>query len=224
MTEIEFDKLISSSIELYGIDYINEDKVDYTSHDFSPEFEKRTRQLIKKVQKIRRISYKRLITAIIAALIAATFAATSVSAVRDFFMEIFSNHTDIHSVTDDDSTLECIGKYEITSVPDDLKIIDFSEDVFERSYIYKNEHCYITFKQILNEYYDVAVNTEGYEIEPICINGFDGFYVDMYNQGGKYIAWNNDDCVMTISVIYDNECMFSKDELIHLAESIKKVE
>ena len=43
MTENELNNLISSSVKLYGIDYINENTVDYTPHRFSPKFEKNYR-------------------------------------------------------------------------------------------------------------------------------------------------------------------------------------
>lgn len=61
-------------------------------------------------------------------------------------------------------------------------------------------------------------------METVYIDGFDGYYIDMYNQNGKIVTWDNGDYILSILASYDNEIIFGKDELISLAESVEKAE
>ena len=154
--------------------------------------------------------------------------AMSVSAVREafinFFMNIFDTNTVVQSVEDMDAPLDFIDKYEITADMSDYENFDISEFISEREYTYENENCTIYFTQYIKEYYHISINTEGYDIETIYINGCEGFYVDMYNQNGKIITWDNGDYVLSILVSCDVDYKFSKNQLIDIANSVQKVE
>ena len=228
MTDLEFEQYITSVIKEYGANYIDETLIDNTPHKFSPEFERKMDILMGESNKKVRITPKRLLIAITAAFLAVFILAMSVSAVREafinFFMNIFDTHTVVQSVDDMDAPLDFVDKYIITLDMSDYELVDFLESIFRCEYTYENENCTIYFTQYIKEYYDIAINTEGYDIEIIYIDGYEGFYMDMYNQNGQIISWDNGDYVLSILVSCDNDYVFSKDELINMANSVKKVE
>lgn len=228
MTDLEFEQYITSVIKEYGENYIDEALIDNTPHKFSREFERKMDILMEKSHKKIRITPKRLLIAITAALLAVFIMAMSVSAVREafinFFMNIFDTNTVVQSVEDMDAPLDFNDKYEITVDMSDYEIVDFGESIFRREYTYENENCTIYFTQYVKEYYDIAINTEGYGIETIYINDNEGYYVDMYNQSGQIISWDNGDYILSILVFCDSGFDFSKDKLINIANSVQKVE
>lgn len=227
MTDIEFEQYITSVIKEYGENYIDEALIDNKPHKFSPEFERKMDILMGKRNKKVRITPKNLLIAITAALLAVFIVSMSVSAVREafinFFMNIFDTHTVVQSI-DDDAPLDFVDKYEITADMSDYELVDFREYISECEYTYKNENCTIYFTQHIKEYYDIAINTEGYDIETIYIDGCEGFYVNMYNQNGQIMSWDNGDYVLSILVLCDNDYKFGKNLLIDMANSVQKVE
>lgn len=199
-------------------------------HIFSKEFEKKMKRLIRYGAPVpkRKITVKKLFIYITAAIIAASLAAVSVGAVGDlfkkFFMEVFKTHTDVRSAEHEEAPLEFLDTYEITADLADLESESYTELSSDIQLSYKNEHCRLYFTQSIKKYYDVAVNTEGYETENVYINEFEGLYVDMYNQNGKIVIWDNGDYIFTLLVSCDQGYDFSKDKLIDIAESVQKAE
>lgn len=228
MTDLEFERYITSVIKEYGSNYIDEALIDNTPHRFSPEFKRKMDILMGKRNEKIRITPKRLLIAITAALLAVFILAMSVSAFREafinFFMNIFDTHTVVQTVDEIDAPLDFVDKYEITVDMSDFELVDFFEDVFDREYTYENENCTIYFEQSIKEYYDVSVKTEGYDTETVYVNGYECIYVNMYNQNGQIIIWDNGDYVFSILVFNDNGYDFGKDGLINIANSVQKVE
>ncbi|MCM1009205.1 MAG: DUF4367 domain-containing protein [Ruminococcus flavefaciens] len=228
MTDFEFEQYITSVIKEYGANYIDDKMIDNTPHKFSPEFERKMDILMGKSHKKIKVTPKRLLIAVTAALLAVFTLAMSVSAVRkafiNFFMNIFDTHTVVQSVDDEGAPLEFTDKYEITADMSGFELVDFSEDIFDREYTYENEHCKIYFDQNIKAYYDISVNTEGYDIENVYINGYECIYVNMYNQNGQIIIWDNGDYVFSILVSCDSNYEFGKNQLIRIANSVQKVE
>ena len=228
MTNNEFDDIIKEAFRQNISKYIPESDIDYTPHKFSPEFERKMNILMGKDSKPVKFTFKKLLIAVIAALLAAFIIAMSVSAVREaffnFLMDIFDTHTVVESVDDVDAPLEFADKYEITADMSDYELVYFDEDMFCREYTYENENCTIYFEQKIKEYYSISVNTEGYDIETIYIDNCEGFYVNMYNQNGQIIMWDNGDYVLSILVFYNNDYDFGRDKLIDMANSVQKVE
>ncbi len=228
MTDLEFEQYITSVIKEYGENYIDEALIDNTPHKFSHEFERKMDILMGKSHKKIKITPKKLLIAITAALLAIFIMALNVSAFREafinFFMNIFDTHTVVQSVEDMDAPLDFVDEYEITADMSDYENVNTREFISERAYTYENENCTIYFTQYIKAYYDIAINTEGYDIETIYINGCEGFYVDMYDQNGKIISWDNGDYVLSILVFCESDFDFSKDELINIANSVQKVE
>ena len=229
MTNNEFDVIISNVIKENISTYIPESELDYTPHNFSTRYRRKMNRLIGKPSySLRNITPKKLITILTAAIIAACVASMSISAVREAFIrfitEFFETHTIVKPVAEDNAPLEFIEKFEITADMSDYELLDQSEDMFDREFIYVNEHYVIQFTQSIKEYYKTALNTEGYVMESINVNGNEGFYLNMYNQYGKSLTWDNGDYILSIFVTYDSEHNFSKDELITLAKSVQKAE
>lgn len=228
MTNNEFDDIIREAFRQNISKYIPKSDIDYTPHKFSPEFERKMNILMGKDNKNVKITFKKLIIAVIAALLAVFIAAMSVSAVREaffnFLMDIFNTHTVVEAVDDADAPLDFTDKYEITADMSDYELVDFAEDIFDRKYTYENENYTIYFTQYIKEYYHISVNTEGYDIETIYIDNCEGFYVNMYNQNGQIINWDNSDYIFSILVSCNSNYKFGKNELIDMANSVQKVE
>ncbi len=228
MTEKEFDMLIKHAIAEHIDDYIPESEIDYTPHKFSKEFENKMNKLMGKTGHKRHITHKKMITYIVAAIVAASMITLSVVAVREAFIRfitsIFQTHTDVRSVTDNDAPIDFSEKYEITADMSEFKLVNSSENLFTREYIYQNEHCTIIYNQYIKEYYDVTENTEGYDMEIIDVNGSEGYYIDLSDLYSKRIAWDNGDYVFSISVTYDETYRFSRNDLFEIADSVQKIE
>ncbi len=228
MTDLEFERYITSVIKEYGANYIDEKLIDNTPHKFSAEFERKMNILMGKSSKKIKITPKKFIIVVTAALLAVFIMAMSVSAVREafikFLMNIFDTHTVVQAVDDVSAPLDFNDKYEITEDMSDYELTNFSEDVFSREYIYESDNCTVYFTQYIKEYYDIAINTEDYNMETIYVNGCEGYYVNMYNQDGQIISWDNGDYVMSILVSCDNEQVIGKNKLIDMANSVQKIE
>ena len=229
MTIREFDEIVGMVIRENITTYIPESELDYTPHKFSLRHRRKMNKLMgKPTYSLRNITPRKMIAILTAAIIAACVASLSISAVREAFIrfitEIFETHTDVQTVETNNTPLDFVDIYEITTDLSDYELIICSEDSSDRKYIYQNNYCRIYFTQSIKAYYDVSVNTEGYDMEIVAINGYEGFYVDMYEHNGKIVTWDNGDYILSIFATYDREYDFSKNELIKLAESVQKVE
>ena len=74
----------------------------------------------------------------------------------------------------------------------------------------------ISFYQYLKAGYAPNLNTENHELEPITVQGYEGFKLVIGDY--VYIAWDNGDYILTI------DGFISENELIKMAESVQKVE
>lgn len=232
MTEKQFDVFLEKTIKNFGEDYVVFSEEAIIPHTFSKRFERKMARLIRRQKSFYfpmiRTPLRRAVTVIVTAAVVLSAMAVSVSAVREafekFFTEIFTTHTVVQSVDDDDAPLEFVDKYEITADMSDYELVDFMESIFDRRYTYENEKCTVYFTQYIKEYYHISVNTEGYDMEKIYIDGCEGFYVDMNRQNGKIISWDNGDYVLSIFVTCDIDYEFSKNQLIDMANSVQKAE
>ena len=130
MTNAEFDDMIREAFRQNISHYFSENDIDYTPHKFSPEFERKMNIIMGKDSKNVKITFKKLLIAVIAALLAVFIIAMSVSAVREaffnFLMDIFDTRTVVESVDDVDAPLEFTDKYAITADMSDYEFVDFS--------------------------------------------------------------------------------------------------
>ncbi|MCX4375873.1 MAG: hypothetical protein OSJ61_06840 [Lachnospiraceae bacterium] len=89
MTDLEFERYLTSTIKKYNANYIDKAMTDNTPHEFSPEFERKMDLLMGKSNKKFRIKPKRLFIALTAALSAVFIMAMSISIVREAFINFF---------------------------------------------------------------------------------------------------------------------------------------
>lgn len=192
-------------------------------HTFSKGFEKEMNSLIKngKPVEMRRISPKKMYICIIAAIIAACLMTLSVGAVRDFFknffMEIFSTHTNVQSNDIEKTPEHIINKY-VINISSDFNLTDaFESDIFNKYEYYDSYDHYVFFTQTVKSIYDVNINTEEHNLSYIEINDSDGYIIDLDNN--EYlITWENN------NYVFDITGNVGKNQLIELAESVQKVE
>ena len=194
-------------------------------YEFSAEFEKRMSKLIKR----RRKPYFRMINTVgkraaciaLAIFIASATTVMSVEALRNavfnFFISIFSTHSDITAVDDDrhPDTIEDI--YEITYDISDYNI-DFESNTDRRRIIsYMKNDNEILFEQFVNDAFNMRANTEGTVISHIIINGYDiMYYYDNHNH--HTFVWDNGQYTLFLST------NLNKKEAMDIVSSIKKVE
>ena len=232
MTNEQFDIFLENSIANFGDDYVELPDMPIVQHTFSKKFERKMARLIRRQKSfyfpMLKTPLRRTVTIIVTAVIVLSTMVMSVGAIRtaflNFITETFDTHTDVQSVYDPDAPLDFRDKYEITADLSDFELTDHTIDIFTNSYIYENEHCYIFYNQSIKEYYNVAVNTEGFEMETVYVNGFEGYYIDMDGLYAKMIAWDNGDYILSITVTYDENYDVSKAEMLAMAESVKIVE
>lgn len=231
MTNEQFDIFLENSIANFGDDYVELPDTPMLQHTFSKKFERKMARLIRRQKSfyfpMLKTPLRRTVTIIVTAVIVLSTMVMSVGAIRtaflNFIAETFDTHTDVRSVYDPDAPLDFRDKYAMTADLSDFELTEHTIDIFNNNYIYENEHCYIIFDQSIKEYYNVAVNTEGFEMETVYVNGFEGYYIDMAGLYAKMIAWDNGDYVFTIDAIYDENYDVSKAEMITMAESVKIV-
>jgi len=89
MTELEFEKLLTSAVKIYNADKEKAMKSS-NQHEFSPEFERKMDILMGKSNKQFRIKPKRLLIALTAAISVVIIIAMRVNSVREVFINFFN--------------------------------------------------------------------------------------------------------------------------------------
>lgn len=227
MTEHEFDMLLKQAITEHINEYIPETEIDDTPHKFSKRFERKMNKLMGKPTFSNHLSPKKIFLYVTVVVVATIIITSCVPAIREaffsFITNVFATHTEVDSISDDNDPLDFTDKYEITVDISNYNLENFSEDVFAREYRYKNDDCKLIYNQYIKKYYKAYENTEGYNMEKIFINGFEGYYIDMNEINTKKIVWDNGDYIFSILLKYDVSGM-DKTELIELAGTVHKIE
>ena len=216
---------LQKAFENTAAQYISNAVPDMPDHSFSKEFEKKMKHLIKYGESLpkRKITVKKLFICITAAIIAASLMILSVGAVRDYFknyfMKIFDAYTTVKSADYEDAPTSIESIYTI-DVPDGFELA-YEDELADWSPFFGQEYYrdseYIFFTQYVKAQYDVNVNTEDRPLTYICINGYDGYIIDLGND--EYlISWDNGE------YIFDITSNIGQKQLIDLAESVHKAE
>lgn len=203
---------------------IEYDVCDYT---FPDEFYKKMNKLINR----RRKPYFRMINTVgkkvaciaIVFFIASATTVMSVDALRNavfnFFINVFSTHSDIKTVDDDQHPDIIEDIYEIT-----YDLSDFTNDFNNHQidyrltgYLKSNTNNQIDFYQFTKAAFDVHINTEDATITHLNINGYDALYY-FNNQGMHNLIWDNGYYVFMVS------SNLSKEETFEIAKSVRKSE
>lgn len=195
---------------------------DMPDHRFSPQFERKMKRLASGGAP-KKLTVRRLFICVTAALIAAALAASSVSAVRDFFKrfftETFSTHTAVQSA-DTAEAPETIEAVFTIDVPEGFETV-FEEQADEVTQFmvheYEKDDKYIIFSQYSKKSFNVMVDTENQTMEYISVSGNEGYIIQL-DDVSFYISWDNGD------YIFDIEGNIGKNQLIEIAETVKKAE
>lgn len=227
MTERQFDLFLEKTIKNFGDEYIDFSEDTIMQHTFSKEFENKMKKLIRQQKSFYfpmiKTPLRRIITIMITAAIVLSTMVMSVTAIREAFIhfitEIFDTHTEVQTIPDDTAPERFEDIYTITTIPEGF-VITFQNDNYSATPIliteYRNGQKRIIFSQYIKSKYDINVNTEGYEMIQIDINGNEGFMIDMGDD--IYIAWDNGD------YIFEIDSNVSVNELICIANSVQKIE
>lgn len=194
-------------------------------HVFSVEFERKMQKLIKRRNKpyYRMINTfgKRVACIALIILVASSVTILSVDALRntvaDFFVSTYEKFSSVQPVEDDiaPSTIKDI--YEITYDLKEYEIYYEDNTEYRRNITYIKDDILINFSQYTKDAYDINVNTEGYEITTIDINNYEAVYF-LDNHNYNHLIFDNGEYIIYIS------SNISKNALINIAESVKKIE
>ncbi len=227
MTDKQFDAFLENTIKNFGEDYIDFSEDEIIQHTFSRSFERKMARLIRHQKSFYfpmiKTPVRRIVTVMITAAVILSTMVMSVSALREAFLrfitEVFDTHTKVQTIQDDTAPESFEDIYAITNIPDGFEIVfqnDNIEGIPELITEYQNGQEYIIFSQYIKSQYRVSVNTEGYEMVRVNINGNEGFEIDMGDS--YYITWDNGDYILIISG------NIGKSALIDMINSVQKVE
>ena len=196
-------------------------------HEFSDEFARKMDKLIGRRKKpyyqMINTAGKRVACIFAVIFIAAFTTIMSVSALRnafkDFFMSIFSDHSEISANVESNEaapgTIQV--NYDIGYDLSDYDVIYEEYDKISRNIIYQNENTIIDYQQLVKSEFDMGLNTENAEISTIDISGHDAvYYID--NHQFYHLIWDNGDYIIMIS------SNIGRNELIDIANSVRKAE
>lgn len=224
MTNDKFKKAISEALCDEYSESISKHNSD---HVFSDSFNKKMDKLIKRQRKpyykLINTAGKRVACFIVLLLVASFTTVISVDAFRgafkDFFMEIFSTHSEISAVDDHNENVpQTIEKnYDITYDLTGYDIIFDELDEFSRHIIYQKGDVFIDYYQGVKSEFDFGLNTEDAEITTLDMNGHEAiYYCD--NRNYHHIIWDNGEYIIML------DSNIGKDGLISIANSVQKVE
>lgn len=199
--------------------------IDGDEHEFSPEFEKKMKKLIKRRNK----PYYRIINTVgkraacIAVIILAASSVTVMSvealrnAVADFFVRIYEKFSTVQSVEDDDFPMVIEDIYGITSDLTGFTIVYEDHTEYSRHITYMKNDIIINYEQYTKDMYDKNVNTEDTEFSTIMLNNYEAIYFhDNHNYDN--LIFDNGDYIISIS------SNIGENALIDIAKSVQKIE
>ena len=227
MTDMDFEMFLEKSIKNFGEDYFDYSEENVMEYTFSKKFERKMARLIRQQKSfyypLIKTPVRRIITTIIAAIAIMSTMVISVSALRNAFVhfltELFDTHTQVQTVPDYNKLENFEDIYIITNLPEGFEITfqnDSSQDISALITEYRNGAERIIFSQYIESQYNVNVNTEGYDMIPLDVNGNEGFMISMGDD--IYIAWDNGD------YIFEIVGNIGENQLIDIANSVQKIE
>jgi hypothetical protein len=224
MNDTQFKRAISEALTK---EYEMSVPTHNADHEFSDEFNRKMDTLInrqkKPYYKMINTFVKRVACVIVAVFIASFTTIMSVSALRnafkDFFMSIFSDHSEISAGVDSSDTFPTTiqSDYNITYDLSNYKIIYEEYDELSRNISYQKDNIVIDYFQYVKSEYDMGLNTEDAEISTITVDDTEAIYY-LDNNDYSNIIWDNGEYIIMIS------SNIGKNELINIANSVQKVE
>lgn len=200
-------------------------ELDIPQLEVSKEFKKKMSKLIERQKK----SYFKLIctasrrVACIVVIILVLFASSlSVKAVRnalhDFFMNVFSDHTeisvDIDDINDYPETIE--NEYMIDGIPEGFELTEYDKNVNSVCYYYKKGDSFIFFEQKLKSPDTYNVDNEHSSMKYIDDSGQE--YIIHTLDRSILVTWDNGEYILIIASNLD------KKSILDLCKYTKKIE
>ena len=127
---------------------------------------------------------------------------------------VYNDNTYLFAFDVGDSPTVIEEEYMLSIVPEGYELTEIISSNINRFIIYENSHNKeFVFKQTVKSKYNSHINTEGYDIEEIFVNGCDAICVEYEGKKGisSVVIWNNDEYILEL---YGD---FAKKELINLA-------
>ena len=127
---------------------------------------------------------------------------------------VYNDNTYLFALDIGDSPTVIEEEYTLSVIPDGYELYESSSSSINKFTVYRNnDNKELVFGQTVKSKYNSHINTEGYDIEEIFVNGCDAIYVEYQRETGidSLVVWNNDEYILEL---HGN---FAKEELIDLA-------
>lgn len=157
-----------------------------------------------------------LIAAIIIVFLAFITGCVVVFISNSFRGTVYNDNTYLFAFDVGDSPTAIEEEYTLSVVPEGYELYEMSSSGIDRLTIYRDSsNCELIFTQTVKSKYNSHINTEGYSIDEIHVNGCDAICVEYQRKNGIYslVVWNSSEYILEL---YGN---FAKEELIDLANS-----
>ncbi len=204
-----------------------------------PEFSRRHKAVMKKAFRIferniskavrlnrnkasKNLSFRKRFVVAVAVVICLAFIMGCVIAFisKGFKGTVYSDNTYLFAVEVGDSPHIIENKYSLSVLPEGYELYEVVENDFMLFAEYRSEKGKILiFQQSVKEAYNSHINTEGYEIEVLTVNGCEAVCMEytIKNNAETRIIWNNEKYILSL---YGS---LSKEDMLDLAVSNEKL-
>lgn len=129
---------------------------------------------------------------------------------------VYNDSTQLMAINAEGSPLEIEKEYALSVVPEGFELESVYSDETRVTTRYRNPmtNQWISFYQTVKSEYLVHINTEGFELQEIEINGCNSLCIDFTDdrETASMVIWENEDYILELS------CDFPLEETIVLAE------
>ena len=205
---------------------------DAPLHVFSEKHEKRMQKVFKLFEKNKRKYYSKLspsksskplslrkrllFVAIIIILLAFVTGAVIIFMSDAFKGTVYNDNTKLFSIDIGDSPTTIEKVYTLSVVPEGYEFYDSVETDTAVNTFYKNsDGQLLSFRQFSKMNFVPYINTEGYELQNVSVNGCDAVLVEYDSVNGveTILFWNSEDYILNLDGV------FTKKEMLKLANS-----
>ncbi len=129
---------------------------------------------------------------------------------QNFRGDVHREYTRIYPTNTENCPATIEEKYALPEVPEGFEVYETDSTPFDEYICYKNNQTrqIIVFQQMVKkDFGTMHLNTEGFQLEEIEINGYSGLYIDFSRNGhvASWMMWDNGDYVFEIFANLDKE-------------------
>ncbi|MBO6230889.1 MAG: DUF4367 domain-containing protein [Ruminiclostridium sp.] len=203
---------------------------DMPKHRFSAGYKRRKRALIKAYRRSQKnhteLSYtpprvhtklKYLWLAIILACVLVLTGFVFMYFSDGFKGKVYHDHTNLFAVNTEGCPTSIEKVYELSVLPEEYKLCDTNKGYSVAEKVYKNNAGEkIIIRQFVKSEFNIALNTEGYEIVETKVNWHDAIYIDFNTKGkvGALVIWDSKDYILELCAD------LSLEEVLNMARDI----